>query len=328
MCGNMTIKILHRIFCLLIVLPLWFVAFVNASNVTLHPKLFAKFPVRFSDGKSFEIWHFPPSRIITPEEFEELQIKSSGATFQSCFDFNLDRKLSDFDVMSKYVHGTYFDGFLMMEPQTKKTLGTLSLSLKAIDGKNSAVFIFNMCLAPELQGAGYGGPFIDESLNSLYKRLKVTPSPERPFLLGLSLMNHNPTYMAACKAYVKGGFYLYDYGNVTYKSKFYLQDKIKQLQAMSANPHSTLMTVCNRDWDSPPNGMGVGIPVRFNPTGSEDDKIVSLFRLDTNGKGLVPFSIPPNDFCAKVKESMEQKVKEQFANPRWDSYSEDDEREI
>ena len=310
----------HRILSLLLLFSLSIVAVVGEN---LHHKLFAKVPIKFHDGKAFEIWHFPPSRIITAEEFEELQIVGSGPTFQSCFDFNLDNQLTDFDVMAKYVHGTYFDGFLLIEPQSRRAVGTLTLSHKGIDAKSSAIFIFNMCLAPELQGAGYGGPFIDKSLKSLYARLKTTPSLERPFLLGLSLMNHNPTFMAACKAYVKAGFYLYDYGNVTYKSRFYLQDKIAQLQEMNSNPFSTPMTVTNRDWDST-NGMGVGKPAQFHPTGSEDDKIVSLFRLDTNGEGTVPFSIPPNDFCAKVKESMQEKVNERFAHKVWDYYSEEE----
>lgn len=328
---------------------LWIIFSALQSQVSckehLHPKLFAKFPVTFHDGKSLEIWHFPPSKIFTPEEFDQLHLQGTGPIFQSCFDFNLDSKLSDFDVIAKYVHGTYFDGFLLVQPGIQaKALGTLTLSHKPIDSNSCAVFIFNMCLAPDLQGLGYGGLFIDRSLASLYARLKLKPSMEKPVLLGLSLMTHNPTYLAACKAYVKAGFYLYDYGNVTYKSRLYLQDKVQELLQLSP---SSPMTVTNRDFDN--SGLSAAgdkgnysqqssssaprnpLPFRFIPTGREEDKIVSLFRLDVNGEGLIDFAYPPTDFCLQVKLKMEQAVEEMEAKiahkKPWDDYSFDEDGE-
>ena len=195
-----------------------------------------------------ELLHFGPSQVLTKTEYSQFNFSGMSDLFGYCFRFNLSRDYDDYSVMANFLHGSAFDGFVLVEIQNntkRRVIGTLSLSNKKLSNGSNLILVYNLCLHQEYHRGSKGRDFMTAALKLLYQRASITPSAKSPVMIGLSLIVTSPAFEPACKSYLNQGFYWYAYGNVAYMKDKFLIDKLNEIstQGMSAD-----MTIIRRDF--------------------------------------------------------------------------------
>lgn len=248
-----------------------------------------------------ELLHLQAKMPLTREEMAPYNFRNIASTFLKCF--KVDQSLDDHGVLSRYVHGPAFDGFLVCQTvkeasgvEARNVIGTLSLCLKTISGNRKVVYVYNLCIEPTLQGKANGKNFMDKALECLYASEKIVASDQTPVMIALSIIFQSPTYLMACKSYTKQGFFSYGYGNVAEMTDYAMSKKFDEL--MNIPLKSQNMTIARRDFDVT-NGV-ISSENRRKTFTFGENRYLALFKLDKTGNGDIDFAFPPNDFCEVI----------------------------
>ena len=123
----------------------------------------------------------------------------------------------------------------------------------------------------------------------LYRRKGFEPSSSAPVIVALSLMVTSPTFVQACSAYERDGYFWYMPGNVAYISDGKLAAKARAIQQDGMQAEGAIM---RQPLQKP------AVDLSTDPAAGYGKDIFTLLRLDC-GEAR-PFVPPPTNFAAAV----------------------------